>query len=116
MNNIEIGSNIKQYRIKKDLTQKQLAEFITDAKIIVGSVITILGVVVWVAISWTSLLERVGAVEDLQGGESGIRKEIFDQLGELKEQQTIIQGKVDAIDKKTDETNNIVHELLKLIK
>ena len=95
---------------------KKLADFITDARIVVGVLVTIVGVSVWVAISWTSLLERVGAVEEIQGERIETNKSISSRLGELKIQQAVMGEQITGIEKKTDETNALVRELLKFLR
>lgn len=98
------------------MTLKSVANLITDTKVIVGTIITILGVIVWVTISWTALLNRVTAIEEVQDQRSIINKDILEQLGDLKLQQAVIGATVDGIKAKTDETNNILKELIKFIK
>ena len=95
---------------------KKLADHITDIRIIGGVIITIIGIAVWVAISWTSLLERVGAVEEIQGERIETNKSISSRLGELKIQQAVMGEQITGIEKKTDETNNLIRELFKFLK
>ena len=95
---------------------RKLAEIVTDAKVIVGVLFTIIGIVVWVAISWTSLLERVGAVEESQEETIMIRKTILEQLNSFKTEQAVQGEQITAIQNKSNDTNNLVKELLRIFK
>ena len=95
---------------------KNLANLITDIRIVGGVIITIVGVVVWVAISWTSLLNRVGAIEEVESDRVEINQSISNKLNELKVQQAVLGEQINGVDQKLTETNNIVRELLKFFK
>ena len=118
LNNYSIlNINIEEYR-KNNMSNKlkKLANLITDVRIIGWAIITVVGVAIWIAISWTSLLERVGAVEEVQGERIETNKSISSRLGELKIQQAVMGEQITGIEKKTDETNALVRELLKFLR
>ena len=91
---------------------KKLADYITDIRIIGGVVITVIGVVVWVAISWTSLLGRVGAIEQTQEEGEQLTSNILDSLNTLKTEQAVQGEQITAIQFRSNETNNLVKKLL----
>ena len=95
---------------------KNLANLITNVRIIGGVIVTVIGIAVWVAISWTSLLNRVGAIEEVESDRVEINQSISNKLNELKVQQAVLGEQINGVDQKLTETNNIVRELLKIFK
>ena len=95
---------------------RQLAELITDVRVIAGVFATVIGVAVWLTIGWFGIVNRVTAIEDDNINGNKAEESIMMQLHELKIQQAVIGQQVVSIDAKSTETNNLVRQLIQFLK
>ena len=103
------SSIIKIISMEKAL--KNIAEIVTDFKVLVGAVVTIIGLFVWIAISWNDLTQRVSAVEEVQTNRTEQLEMVNDKLEELSKQNAVILERVGGINEGLVETKSLIRQL-----